>query len=54
MASPVTRKALAFLRALQRNSYREWFRARKADDEGMRCGLCTRGGVLKRKRFYVD
>ena len=52
MASPVTRKALAFLRALQWNSYREWFRARKADDEGMRCGLCTRGGVLKRKRFY--
>ena len=52
MASPVTRKALAFLRALQRNSYREWFRARKADDEGMRCGLCTRGGVLKRRRFY--
>ena len=31
MASPVTRKALASLRALQWNSYREWFRARKAD-----------------------
>ena len=52
MASPFTRKALAFLRALQRNNDREWLRARKADDEGTRCGLCTRGGVLKRKRFY--
>ena len=51
MASPL-RNALAFLRALQRNNDCEWFRARKADDEGTRCGLCTRGGVLKRKRFY--
>ena len=51
MASPL-RNALAFLRALQRNDDCQWFRARKADDEGTRCGLCTRGGVLKRKRFY--
>ena len=29
MASPFTRKALAFLRALQRNNDREWFRTRK-------------------------
>ena len=33
MASPFTRKTLAFLRALKRNNDREWFRARKADDE---------------------
>ena len=33
MTSPFTRKALAFLRALQRNNEREWFRARKADYE---------------------
>ena len=29
MASPFTRKALAFLWALQRNNDREWFRTRK-------------------------
>ena len=33
VTSPFTRKALAFLRALQRNNEREWFRARQADDE---------------------
>ena len=33
MASPFTRKTLAFLRALKRNNDREWFRARKADYE---------------------
>ena len=31
MASPFTRKTLAFLRALKRNNDREWFRARKGD-----------------------
>jgi uncharacterized protein (TIGR02453 family) len=31
--SPFTRKTLAFLRALERNNDREWFRARKADYE---------------------
>ena len=29
MATPFTRKTLAFLRALKRNNDREWFRARK-------------------------
>ena len=33
MASPFTRKTLAFLRALKRNNDREWFRARKDDYE---------------------
>ena len=33
MASPFTRKTLAFLRALKRNNDREWFRARKVDYE---------------------
>jgi uncharacterized protein (TIGR02453 family) len=33
VASPFTRKTLAFLRALRRNNDREWFRARKADYE---------------------
>ena len=33
MASPFTRKTLAFLRALKRNNDRDWFRARKADYE---------------------
>ena len=33
MASPFTRKTLAFLRALKRNNDREWFRSRKADYE---------------------
>ena len=33
MASPFTRKTLAFLRALKRNNDREWFRAHKADYE---------------------
>ena len=33
MASPFTRKTLAFLRALKRNNEREWFRARKTDYE---------------------
>lgn len=33
MASPFTRKTLAFLRALKRNNDREWFRARKGDYE---------------------
>ncbi len=33
MASPFTRKTLAFLRALKRNNDREWFRARKAGYE---------------------
>ena len=33
MASPFTRKTLAFLRALTRNNDREWFKARKADYE---------------------
>ena len=33
MASPFTRKSLAFLRAIQRNNDREWFRARKVDYE---------------------
>jgi uncharacterized protein (TIGR02453 family) len=33
VASPFTRKTLAFLRALKRNNDREWFRARKVDYE---------------------
>jgi uncharacterized protein (TIGR02453 family) len=33
VASPFTRKTLAFLRALKRNNDREWFRARKAEYE---------------------
>ena len=33
MASPFTRKTLAFLRALKRNNDREWFRERKAEYE---------------------
>jgi uncharacterized protein (TIGR02453 family) len=33
MASPFTRKTLAFLRALKRNNDREWFKARKPDYE---------------------
>ena len=33
MASPFTRKTLAFLRALKRNNDRDWFRERKADYE---------------------
>jgi uncharacterized protein (TIGR02453 family) len=33
VASPFTRKTLAFLRALKRNNDREWFRARKDDYE---------------------
>ncbi len=33
MASPFTRKTLAFLRALKRNNDRDWFRARKPDYE---------------------
>ena len=33
MASPFTRKTLAFLRSLKRNNDRDWFRARKADYE---------------------
>jgi uncharacterized protein (TIGR02453 family) len=33
VASPFTRKTLAFLRALRRNNDRDWFRARKADYE---------------------
>ena len=33
MASPFTRKTLAFLRALKRNNDREWFRARKTEYE---------------------
>jgi uncharacterized protein (TIGR02453 family) len=33
MASPFTKKTLAFLRALKRNNDREWFRERKADYE---------------------
>ena len=33
MASPFTRKTLAFLRALKRNNDRDWFRARKAEYE---------------------
>ena len=33
MATPFTRKTLAFLRALKRNNDREWFRARKPDYE---------------------
>ena len=33
MASPFTKKTLAFLRALKRNNDREWFRARKDDYE---------------------
>ena len=33
MASPFTRKTLAFLRALKRNNDREWFKARKGDYE---------------------
>ena len=44
MASPFTRKALAFLRALQRNNDREWFRTRK----GIDAPICqdTRSGGL--------
>jgi uncharacterized protein (TIGR02453 family) len=33
VASPFTRKTLAFLRALKRNNDRDWFRARKAEYE---------------------
>ena len=33
MASPFSRKTLAFLRSLKRNNDREWFKARKADYE---------------------
>jgi len=33
MASPFTRRTLAFLRALKRHNDREWFRARKSDYE---------------------
>jgi len=33
VASPFTRKTLAFLRALKRNNDRDWFRARRADYE---------------------
>ena len=33
MASPFTKKTLAFLRALKRNNDREWFRARKDEYE---------------------
>jgi uncharacterized protein (TIGR02453 family) len=33
MSSPFTRKTLSFLRALERNNDREWFRARKPDYE---------------------
>jgi uncharacterized protein (TIGR02453 family) len=33
MASPFTRKTIAFLRALKRNNDREWFKARKPDYE---------------------
>jgi len=33
VASPFTRKTLAFLRALKRNNDRDWFRARKTDYE---------------------
>jgi uncharacterized protein (TIGR02453 family) len=33
VASPFTKKTLAFLRALKRNNDREWFRARKGDYE---------------------
>ena len=33
MTSPFTRKTLAFLRALERNNDRDWFRARKPDYE---------------------
>lgn len=33
MASPFTRKTLAFLRALKRNNDREWFKARKDEYE---------------------
>jgi uncharacterized protein (TIGR02453 family) len=33
LASPFSRKTLAFLRALKRNNDREWFKARKADYE---------------------
>jgi uncharacterized protein (TIGR02453 family) len=33
VASPFTRKTLAFLRALKRNNDRDWFRARKPDYE---------------------
>jgi uncharacterized protein (TIGR02453 family) len=33
VASPFTRKTLAFLRALKRNNDREWFRARKTEYE---------------------
>jgi len=33
MASPFSRKTLAFLRALKRNNDREWFKSRKADYE---------------------
>jgi uncharacterized protein (TIGR02453 family) len=33
VASPFTKKTLAFLRALKRNNDRDWFRARKADYE---------------------
>jgi uncharacterized protein (TIGR02453 family) len=33
VASPFTRKTLAFLRALKRNNDRDWFRARKVDYE---------------------
>lgn len=33
MASPFSRKTLAFLRALKRNNDREWFKARKAEYE---------------------
>lgn len=33
MGSPFTKKTVAFLRALERNNDREWFKARKADYE---------------------
>jgi uncharacterized protein (TIGR02453 family) len=33
MSSPFTRKTLSFLRALERNNDRDWFRARKPDYE---------------------
>jgi uncharacterized protein (TIGR02453 family) len=46
MASPFTRKTVAFLRALKRNNDREWFKARKAEYEthvrGPMIGLLAR------------
>ena len=49
MASPFTKKTLAFLRALKRHNDREWFRARKADyEEHVRGPMIAVLGLLAR------